>query len=82
MSYVFTSRSIGYLMGSMIGGWLFDKYNGHLVLSLSCVWGTLMMLVLPYVKSLLGLIIVSALLGIGLGSLDTGRENWNLIAAH
>lgn len=73
MSYVFTSRSVGYLMGSIVGGWLFDKYNGHVVVSLSCIWGTLMMLVLPYVTSLVGLIIVISLLGLGLGSLDTGR---------
>ena len=73
MSYTFTARSIGYLLGSIVGGWLFDKYNGHVVLSLSCFWGTLMMLVLPYVTSVYGLIIVISLLGIGLGSLDTGK---------
>lgn len=72
MSFAFTSRSIGYLIGSMIGGWLYDKYNGHIVLAVSCLWGTLMMLVLPYVTSIYGLVIVIGLLGIGLGSLDTG----------
>ena len=74
MSYVFTSRSTGYLIGSIIGGWLFDKYNGHVVLSVSCMWATLMMLVLPYVTSVYGLVIVTALLGLGTGSLDTGRK--------
>ena len=74
MSFAFTSRSIGYLIGSMIGGWLYDKYNGHIVLAVSCLWGTLMMLVLPYVTSIYGLVIVIGLLGIGLGSLDTGKE--------
>ena len=34
MSFVFTARAIGYLIGSIVGGWLFDRYNGHLVLSL------------------------------------------------
>ena len=74
MSFVFTSRSVGYLIGSIIGGWLFDKYNGHVVLSVSCMWATLMMLVLPYVTSVYGLVIVTALLGLGTGSLDTGRR--------
>ena len=72
MSYVFTSRSVGYLTGSIVGGWLFDKYNGHLVLSLSCTWATLMMLVLPYVRNLYGLVTVVTLLGVACGSLDTG----------
>ena len=74
MSFAFTSRSIGYLLGSITGGWLFDRYNGHVILSVSCLWATLMMLVLPYVRSISGLIIVVGLLGIGLGSLDTGRS--------
>ena len=75
MSYVFTSRSVGYLVGSIIGGWLYDKYNGHGVLALSCVWSTAMMIVLPYATSLVGLLIVYALLGIGLGAIDTCKQN-------
>ena len=75
MSYVFTSRSVGYLVGSIIGGWLYDKYNGHGVLALSCVWSTVMMIVLPYATSLVGLLIVYALLGIGLGAIDTCKQN-------
>ena len=75
MSYAFTSRSIGYLTGSIVGGWLFDKYNGHVVLSLSCLWATLMMWVLPYVSSIYGLVVVIALLGVALGSLDTGLRD-------
>ena len=75
MSYAFTSRSIGYLTGSIVGGWLFDKYNGHVVLSLSCLWATLMMWVLPYVSSIYGLLVIIALLGVSLGSLDTGLRD-------
>ncbi|KAL9978346.1 hypothetical protein ACROYT_G015847 [Oculina patagonica] len=72
MSYAFTARSFGYFAGSIGGGWLFDKYNGHVVLSVSCIWATLMMWVLPYVHNIYALVFVIALLGIGLGSLDTG----------
>ena len=74
MSFAFTARSFGYLAGSIGGGWLFDKYNGHIVLSVSCIWATLMMWVLPYVTNIYGLVIVIALLGIALGSLDTGKR--------
>ncbi|KAL9978345.1 hypothetical protein ACROYT_G015846 [Oculina patagonica] len=72
MSYAFTARSFGYFAGSIGGGWLFDKYNGHVVLSVSCLWATLMMWALPYVHNIYALVFVIALLGIGLGSLDTG----------
>ena len=82
MSYVFTSRAFGYLTGSIIGGWFYDKYNGHVVLALSCVWGTLMMMVLPYVTSLLGLVIVTVLLGVGLGSLNTGTYIQETVSSH
>ena len=75
MSYAFTSRSLGYLTGSIVGGWLFDKFNGHVVLSLSCLSATLMMWVLPYVSSIYGLLVVIALLGVALGSLDTGLRD-------
>ena len=34
-----------------------------------------MMIVLPYATSLVGLLIVSALLGIGLGAIDTCKQN-------
>jgi MFS family permease len=27
LSYVFTARSSGYLVGSIISGWLFDRYR-------------------------------------------------------
>ena len=82
MSYVFTSRAFGYLTGSIIGGWFYGKYNGHVVLALSCVWGTLMMMVLPYVTSLLGLVIVTVLLGVGLGSLNTGTYIQETVSSH
>ena len=79
---MFTSRAFGYLTGSIIGGWFYDKYNGHVVLALSCVWGTLMMMVLPYVTSLLGLVIVTVLLGVGLGSLNTGTYIQETVSSH
>ena len=43
MTFVFTSRSGGYLGGSIVGGMLFDRFDGHklLVLALSiCTLGT------------------------------------------
>lgn len=72
MLYVFIFRFIGYLIGSIVGGWLFDKYNGYVVLFLLCLWVILMMWVLSYVKSIYWLMVVIVLLGVALGFFDIG----------
>lgn len=33
LGYVFTARSIGYLFGSMVGGPLFDRFDGNKLLA-------------------------------------------------
>jgi len=33
MGFVFSSRSLGYLVGSMVGGPLFDKFDGNKLLA-------------------------------------------------
>lgn len=72
MLYVFIFRFVGYLIGSIVGGWLFDKYNGYVVLFLLCLWVILMMWVLSYVKSIYWLMVVIVLLGVALGFFDIG----------
>lgn len=72
MSYIFTARSAGYLIGSMVGGMLFDKYNELLVLCISCLWSMLMMFVVPLVKSVYLLAVVIFSMANSLGSLETG----------
>lgn len=71
MSYLFMARSAGFLIGSLVGGWLFDKFNSILVLSVSCLLSALMMIIAP-VGDIYLLAFSFFFMGNGLGSLDTG----------
>ncbi|KXJ12178.1 Sodium-dependent glucose transporter 1 [Exaiptasia diaphana] len=71
MSYVFTARSLGYLVGSIGGGWMFDKYNKYLVLGCSSLGIVLGMVVFPVVRSVYALIMIGSAMAICSGILDT-----------
>ncbi|EDO40861.1 predicted protein, partial [Nematostella vectensis] len=71
MSFVFTARSVGYLIGSVAGGWLYDKLDGYLVIGLVSLLGALFSIVMPLVGNIYGLIFVACLASIGNGALDT-----------
>lgn len=72
MLFVFIVWVIGYLIGSIVGGWLFDRYNGYLVLFLLCVWVVVMMWVLFYVISFIGFFFVVVFMGLVFGLVDIG----------
>ena len=73
ISTIFTVRSVGYLLGSIVAGWLFDRWNGYLVLTASCFIASLSMIVTPFTKSFFVLMITVVCQGLALGSLDTGN---------
>ena len=75
MSTVFTARSVGYLIGSLLAGWLLDKWNGYIVISLSCFVAVLSLIIVPLTHCLLALIITLICKGLALGALDTGECN-------
>ncbi|XP_028399817.1 sodium-dependent glucose transporter 1A-like [Dendronephthya gigantea] len=72
MSWIFTFRSIGYLLGSVIAGWLIDKWNCYLVLAGSCFIASICLVIIPLTRSFFVLIITVVCQGLALGSLDTG----------
>ena len=78
MSTIFTARSVGYLLGSIIAGWLFDRWNGYLVLAASCFIASICLVVTPLTRSFFVLIITVVCQGLALGSLDTGNILWNV----
>ena len=73
MSWIFTFRSVGYLLGSIIAGWLIDKWNCYLVLGGSCFIASVCLVIVPLTRSFLVLIITVVCQGLALGSLDTGK---------
>ena len=72
VSTIFTARSVGYLLGSVVAGWLFDRWNGYLVLAVSCLIASICCIIIPLTKFFSVLIITVICQGLALGSLDTG----------
>jgi FHS family Na+ dependent glucose MFS transporter 1 len=69
---IFTSQSLGYLIGSMVGGRLFDRVKGNPVMAAVLIAMALMAALLPVVPSLLLLAAVVLILGAAEGVLDVG----------
>lgn len=72
MSSIFTVRSIGYLIGSIIAGWLFDKWNGNLFLAVACIFASVSLIITPFTSSFAMLMISIFCQGLALALLDTG----------
>lgn len=78
ISFLFTANSFGYLIGSSVGGKLYDKVKGHLLMCLALGIMFLMCLVIPIVPNYSMLLLMIFLFGIGQGLLDVGA-NTNLL---
>ncbi|NWU99940.1 MFS4B protein, partial [Upupa epops] len=70
--YIFVGRSLGYLLGSVIGGVLFDCTDAHLLLALSMSATTLGLYGIPWCKRSLLLTALMSVIGASMGILDTG----------
>ncbi|XP_071099923.1 sodium-dependent glucose transporter 1A-like [Haliotis cracherodii] len=72
MSLIFTARSLGYLIGSVIGGFLFDHFDQQILLFYSLFLTAIATTVAPWCVSLSALAIMISFQGISMGVLDTG----------
>lgn len=72
ISYLFTANSIGYLLGSLLGGRSYDRLPGHPVMAVALMTMTLMMVLAPLISLLW--VLTGVLLGLGFaqGTLDVG----------
>jgi FHS family Na+ dependent glucose MFS transporter 1 len=72
ISLLFAVRPLGYLIGSVQSGLLYDRYRGHPILSAALIACAVLMTLVP-LTTLLGLLIVIFLcLGVAEGLLDVG----------
>ncbi|KAG8236350.1 hypothetical protein J437_LFUL016772 [Ladona fulva] len=71
-SSIYLARSSGYLVGSFIGGLLFDRFNRLFLLFISLLLTSLFVTVTPWCKILWLLRATMVTLGILMGFLDTG----------
>lgn len=63
ISYLFTARSFGYMIGSFTGGRLFDRLPGHRTMAIALLIVVVMLAGVPLIPLLL--VMVLAMLGIG-----------------
>ncbi|XP_068235303.1 uncharacterized protein [Palaemon carinicauda] len=72
--HIFTARSVGMLLGGMLGSLLFDIYNRQFLMFVSLVWVAVSVTVLPFTvpTALWWTFTTTAALGVGLGFLFTG----------
>ncbi len=72
VSYVFTARSLGYMIGSSQGGRLYDRMAAHPLMAAALMMMAALMILTPLVPLLWLLAVVLTLLGIAEGTLDVG----------
>lgn len=72
MALIFTARSIGYLLGSLIGGFLFDHFDKQLLLMVTLIVAALATGIIPWSLTLTVLTLMMSLQGMSMGVLDTG----------
>ncbi len=74
ISYVFTFRSLGYVLGSVRGGKLFDQTPGNPVMATMLVTMALMMALVPLASGLWLLLAAMLVLGAAEAALDVGAN--------
>jgi len=73
ISYLFTTRSLGYLIGSYVGGFVYDrKIPGHYIMSVMLLLMGVLLALAPTVSLLWVLSALLLLLGMAEGGLDVG----------
>jgi len=72
MMVVFVSRSLGYLLGAILGGAMLDCCDRQLLLFCTLLLSAVATAVIPWTLTLLAMAIMFALQGITMGVLDTG----------
>ena len=72
ISLIFITGSIGYLLGSLIGGRIYDRLPGHRVMATSLLVMLVTAVVYPLAAALWILLAAAFIMGLGKGALDVG----------
>ncbi len=72
LSLIFVTGSIGYLLGSFIGGRIYDRLPGHRVMAASLALMLAAALVYPLAGILWILLVAACFMGFGKGAVDVG----------
>jgi FHS family Na+ dependent glucose MFS transporter 1 len=72
ISLIFFSGSLGYLLGSLLGGWIYDRVPGHRFMAGILVLLGILIAFVPVATSLWTLLVIVLVLGFTKGALDVG----------
>ena len=72
ISYLFTARSFGFLLGSLLIGRFYDRMNGHAVMAATILAMSAMLALMPVVATLVLVLAVMLALGTAEGALGVG----------
>jgi MFS transporter, FHS family, Na+ dependent glucose transporter 1 len=72
ISFLFTARSLGYLLGSLLGGRLYDRTPGHPVMATALIVMAVTLFLVPLMPLLWLLTAVLLVLGVAEGMADVG----------
>lgn len=78
ISFLFTSSSLGYMLGSAGGGRLFDRFKGHQLMLIALLTMALTISLIPVSPFFMLLLAIMFILGISQGMIDVGA-NVNLL---
>eukprot|EP01116_Phalansterium_solitarium_P003613 TRINITY_DN14423_c0_g1_i1.p1 TRINITY_DN14423_c0_g1~~TRINITY_DN14423_c0_g1_i1.p1 ORF type:complete len:466 (+),score=100.96 TRINITY_DN14423_c0_g1_i1:100-1497(+) len=70
----FIGRGVGWLIGCMVAGRLFQRFPGHRLIAISVLAVALWMIVLPFVKTLWLLVVMTAMVGFLASFMDVGTN--------
>ena len=74
MGFLFSARSVGFLLGALLAGRLFDRLPGHRLLTLALFGVALMMAMVPIISSFWVITAVFFLLGLSESGIDVGSN--------
>ncbi len=72
ISFLFTASAAGYLVGSLVGGRLYDRLPGHPVMVADMFWVVVVLALVPLMTNLWLLTALLTTMGIATGMMDVG----------
>ena len=72
ITYVLTLGSIGFMIGTVLGGRFYDRFPGHKLLAGAMLLAALMMGIVPFLNSLWLMLVIFFILGIAHGLIEVG----------
>jgi FHS family Na+ dependent glucose MFS transporter 1 len=74
MGFAFTAQNLGFMLGSVGGSWLYDRFKSHTLMVISIVLMVVSGLIITLMDTFFGLLLALFCLGLGLGMLDIGAN--------